>query len=163
MAIFVNPAGRIIVNDSGNPIDCTDCPCEDFGRCEDFCDPLGPEEYTVTFFGATLTNEGCGDCSVVLDTPFVLTFGSPGDVCGNFTCCWGYEDIGCELAIVLVVQNELVILTVLIGPLIEAQWVWDRGSFPASCVAGTISSNIAWDTGDEIQCSGWINLNVSVE
>ena len=163
MGLFSNPAGTaLVVNDSQEPIDCTACPCDHEGPCPAHCDGGGDDEYTVTFFGGTLTNESCVDCADVLDTPYVLTYGIP-DCVGGDTCCWGYSDVACELVVLLLVQDELVILTVRIGAAIEAQWVWDRGADPDTCAAGIISSNIAWDTGDEIQCSGWIDLSVSVE
>jgi hypothetical protein len=162
MAFYINSSGNLMVNGSGLPIDCSVCPCVE-GPCDPVeCDTGGQSEYTVTFFGDTLTNEDCEDCnSCFVDVPFVLTYDlSPP--CGSNMCCWQYVPACCgSPVIILIINGNLVTLSVIFG-LAEAQWVWDRGA-SLSCDAGTISSNLAWDLGAEFLCSDWINLNVSVE
>jgi hypothetical protein len=160
MALFENASG-LIVNASGEPIDCTDCPCGG-GPCDVAeCDEGGEAEYTVTFFGDTLTNEDCADCnSCFVGTPFVLTY-DLGAPCGTNMCCWQYIPSCCGSPVIILIINDNLVTLSVIGGLVDAQWVWDRGA-SLTCDAGTISSNIAWDTGDEFMCSDWINLNVSV-
>lgn len=139
--------GKVVVDGTGKPIDCVDCPCSTGMSCVCTCSacPAGaPAQWTVTL--TTLTNGACGDCAV-LNITFTLNYVSG--------CLWEADPVAfCAGAPVVTFQytGGQWVLTFPGSVLFGGATVYTLTEVPTDCV---VVKTLALAPFGGFSCNGW--------